>query len=938
MKRICRLMFVTLLVLPLCVFAQRKPLDHDAFDIWNKINEKSISVDGEWVLWSLGPEDNDVTLKVKSVAGDVSYLFPRGVSAKFDYNSGFTAFLIKAPKDSVKKAKRAKKKKEEMPKDSLGVVNLSTGEITKVARVKSFKTPKESGGWLAYRLEKSDVKDTTKAEEKMTEAKKEKKDKEKKKVEGTQLILRNLATGSDSAYSDVTAYEFSENGKWLVYTASNKDSTADGVFAVEIETGNVTTILAGKGDYKNIAMDEAGTQVAFISNRDSVEAKQPSYKLYHWRIGSKAPGMLAAENTAGISAGWWVSEHAKVSFSKSGKRLLFGTAPRPAPEPEDERLDDEKVNVEVWHWKDPYLQPMQVKDLEKEKKRNYLTVVHLDKNRVVQLADEKIPEVKIGGKGNGDVAVGNSNMPYRQLISWDYPEYHDVYIINTKTGQRRLVKQKLKSKARLSPESKYLTWWERQDSSWYALAVKGGSPVSLSKRIPHPVYNELHDLAYKPGPYGNAGWTENDRLFLIYDKHDIWAADPTGKRAPRNITEGLGRDDNFRFRYIRLDPEERAIKPEQSMLLSTFHYKTKASGFFRTRVSGTKQLTPLVLEEKSFSRPAKAKNADAFLYARSSFTEFPDLWVSDLELGDRQKLSDANPQQPDYLWGTAELMEWRSIDGKPLQGILHKPEDFDPEKKYPMMVYFYSKDSDNLHRHWAPEAHRSIINRTFYTSRGYVVFVPDIPYRVGYPGESAINAVVPGVTDLIKQGFIDEKNIGVQGHSWGGYQIAFMITRTNIFKAAEAGAVVSNMVSAYGGIRWGTGLSRMFQYERTQSRIGGTLWEYPLRYIENSPIFWADKIETPLLLMHNDHDGHVPWYQGIELFVALRRLGKPAWMINYNDEPHWPTTFTKKKDWQVRMQQFFDHYLKGAPAPVWLKDGVPAVKKGKTLGTELISE
>ncbi len=164
-----------------------------------------------------------------------------------------------------------------------------------------------------------------------------------------------------------------------------------------------------------------------------------------------------------------------------------------------------------------------------------------------------------------------------------------------------------------------------------------------------------------------------------------------------------------------------------------------------------------------------------------------------------------------------------------------------------------------------------------------------------------------------------------------------MVTRTNIFKAAEAGAPVSNMTSAYGGIRWGTGRSRMFQYERTQSRIGGSLWEYPMRYMENSPIFWADKIETPLLIMHNDHDGHVPWYQGIELFVALRRLGKPTWMINYNDEPHWPTKFHNKKDWQIRLQQFFDHYLKGAPAPVWLKEGVPAVEKGKTLGTETTS-
>jgi dipeptidyl aminopeptidase/acylaminoacyl peptidase len=251
-----------------------------------------------------------------------------------------------------------------------------------------------------------------------------------------------------------------------------------------------------------------------------------------------------------------------------------------------------------------------------------------------------------------------------------------------------------------------------------------------------------------------------------------------------------------------------------------------------------------------------------------------------------------------------------------------------------MMVYFYERYTDNLNSHYAPEPYRSYINFSFYASRGYLVFVPDIPYKIGYPGESALEAVMSGVTALMDEGFVDRDRIGVQGHSWGGYQTAYLVTRTNLFAAAEAGAPVANMISAYGGIRWGTGMSRMFQYERTQSRIGGSLWEYPLRYIENSPIFMADRIETPLLIMHNDGDTAVPWYQGIELFVALRRLGKPVWMINYNGEPHWPTTYANKRDWTIRMQQFFDHYLKDAPAPVWLETGIPAVDKGKTLGLE----
>ena len=285
-----------------------------------------------------------------------------------------------------------------------------------------------------------------------------------------------------------------------------------------------------------------------------------------------------------------------------------------------------------------------------------------------------------------------------------------------------------------------------------------------------------------------------------------------------------------------------------------------------------------------------------------------------------------------YFWGNVELVNWTSLDNIPLQGLLYKPEGFDPKKKYPMIVYFYEKESDNLHGYTHPTPLRSTINRSTYVSDGYLVFVPDIVYKVGFPGESAMNCIMPGVTQLISKGFVDEKNIGIQGHSWGGYQTAYMVTRTDLFKAGEAGAIVANMISAYGGIRWESGLSRMFQYEHSQSRIGGSLWEKPMHYIENSPIFFADKIKTPLLLLHNDADGAVPWYQGIEMYMALRRLNKPVWMLNYNGEPHWPVKRENRMDFQIRMKQFFDYYLKGAPMPPWMKEGVPAIEKGITKG------
>jgi dipeptidyl aminopeptidase/acylaminoacyl peptidase len=294
-------------------------------------------------------------------------------------------------------------------------------------------------------------------------------------------------------------------------------------------------------------------------------------------------------------------------------------------------------------------------------------------------------------------------------------------------------------------------------------------------------------------------------------------------------------------------------------------------------------------------------------------------------------MSESNPRQKDYLWGTAELVHWKAGDGKPIDGLLYKPEGFDPAKKYPMIVYYYERNSDLLHRYIAPAPSASTVNISLYVSRGYVLFVPDIRYRVGFPGKSAYDCVITGVNALLAKGFVDKNRMGLQGQSWGGYQTAFLVTRTHMFHAAMAGAAVSNMTSAYGGIRWESGLARMFQYEHEQSRIGATLWQRPDLFIENSPLFRADSVRTPLLLMNNDADGAVPWYQGIEFFNALRRLDRPVWMLVYNGEAHNLVQRKNRKDLSIRMMEFFDHYLMGKPAPPWMNEGLPAIDKGKIL-------
>ncbi|UCF40395.1 MAG: S9 family peptidase [Gemmatimonadota bacterium] len=915
----------------------KQPLDHSAYDVWMGIDDETLSHDGRWLLYSLTLQDGDATLMVRALDAGTEHSLPRGAGARFSADANFVVALIKPELTLMREARRAKKQGDDLPKDSLALVNLATGVIERIARVRSFRLPEEQAVWLAYLLER-EPEDTAAAEASGGEGQEEETKHKKPSEVGTTLVLRDLTSGDERRFEFVKDYAFSEDGGRLAYVTSTRDGEGDGVWVVALEAGTARQVSLGRGSYRSLTFDEDGRQLAFLTNRDDPDADQPGYALYHWREGDDMARLLGAEGTVGIPAGWWVSEHGALSFSPNGRRLFFGTAPRPEPAPKDTLLEEEKVDVDIWHWRDPYLQSMQQEQLDDERKRSYTAVADLRRNRIVQLATDDMPTIALGAKGDADVAIGSSDLPYRVLVSWDWPSYEDVYLVDARSGQRELLLRKTQANVRLSPNGTYAVWYDHHDDAWYARHTGRDRTVKLTAGIPHPLFDEDDDHPAPRFPYGSAGWTDDEKWFLVYDRHDVWATDPTGRAAPRNVTDGVGRRENLRFRSVRLEPDDEAIDPDAPLLLSAFHYRTKAAGFYRERLTADAAPERLVYMDRAFGGLRKAKDADVVVFSRESVAEFPNLWVSDLEFAAARQVTDANPQQSQYTWATVELVEWTSGSGVPLQGLVYRPENFDPSRKYPLIVQFYERDSDNLHSYHAPVPHRSVIRPTFYASRGYVVFMPDVRYRIGYPGESALHSIVPGTLKLVEQGFIDEANIGIQGHSWAGYQIAYIVTRTDLFKAAAGGAPVANMTSAYGGIRYGSGMSRMFQYERTQSRIGATLWDAPQRYIENSPLFWADKIETPLLMMHNDRDHAVPWTQGVEMFMALRRLDKPAWLVNYTGELHWPTDFAEKRDWNIRMQQYFDHYLRGAPPPVWLAEGISAVDKARTLGLELVEE
>jgi dipeptidyl aminopeptidase/acylaminoacyl peptidase len=960
---------------PLAAQSSKPALDHDAYDVWRAVQGERISPDGAWIGFAYTLRLGDSELHVMRVDGGAEHVVPRGTGLRFTDDSRWAVFTIEPATDSVRAARLAEARPADLPKDTLGILDLQSGAITKVARVRSFRLPDEASGWVAYVLEdepEGDAESEEESEEPGAEPTREPEVEPEPQVEeeeeidespdhdkptGHRLVVRRLDPGMAEAgdeglppgaglFEDVSSYAFAPDAGHLFFLTASEEGDHDGAWAVELdalgtdETPEARPLLEGEGSYTALAVAEVGTQVAFLTNRDDWTAEEhPAFALYHWREGGDDARRAVHEGADGLPSGWWVSEHGDVEFSESGARLFFGTAPRPEPEPEEEELlSEEEVVLDVWHWQDPLLQPMQKLQADDERERSYRAVVHLDDGgRVTQLEREDMLEVDVPDGGDAAVGVGRADVAYRHLVGIDSPGWTDYYLVDVATGERTRFLEEIQAFAQPSPSGAYVAWWDYGKRHYFAMPTRGGAGgevVNLTAALPHPVWDELDDHPMPKSPYGFGGWTEGDEALLIYDRFDVWAVDPSGERSPRSITEGAGRADSLRLRVIDLDPDVDAIDPDAPLLLSAFDVVDKDAGFYRDRVQGDARPERLVLEAKRFGRPAKADDADRLLYTRQDVSEYPDLWVADLSFGGATKLSEANPQQGDYNWATVELVEWESADGIPLQGLLYRPEDFDPSKTYPMMVNFYERDSDNLHGHQPPLPHRSVVRPTFYASRGYVVFMPDVVYHDGYPGESAMSSIMPGVLKIAAEPWVDEDNVGIQGHSWGGYQIAYMVTQTDFFKAAEAGAPVANMTSAYGGIRWGSGMSRMFQYERTQSRIGEPLWDNRMRYIENSPLFFLDQVNTPLLIMHNDEDQAVPWEQGIELFVGLRRLGKPAWMIVYNGEPHWPVSEAEKKDWNVRMQQFFDHHLKGAPAPEWLTEGIPATEKGRTLGLD----
>lgn len=944
------------------VFSQiKKPIEHADVHRWRKVEQTKITPDGRWVAWSqVAVTEGDPVLYLWNSTNGTTTIFPRSTDAVFSDDSRWLVFRTKPALDSLKALRRKKVKDEDLPKDTLGIYELATGKWEKTPRLKSFSIPEKWSGWLAFQIEtekpstapkdttgiRQDTSKTGRPPAKTAGGKSAKKPKKEDKDNGYRLLVQNLATGTRDTFAYVKEFTLAKRGPRLLLHSTGRGDTLtfranpralqNGVYLLDLEKNHLRPLLRAKGKFQQLSLDESGTQAAFLADLDTSLARIRPWQLAFWESKQDSATLIAGPKSAFLPKSnpkypespfqeWNLSEHARPVFSEDAGKLYFGMAPPPVLN-DTTLLKEEIVEVEVWTWTDKRMYTQEEIRLENEKKRAYTVVYHTGSRRFVPLGTPEIPELRFEEKRNSNLALGIAEEPYAQHLTWEGAAHKDLYAVNLETGDKKLIVRDLRCNPRISPLGKYILWWSDPDTAWFSWNARTAAIKRLTDNRRVAFYDEDTDVPDYPGEHGLAAWLENDAAVLLYDRYDIWKVDPAGLRQPEQLTRG--RETKTTFRYIKLDPEARHLVVNERILLHTFNENDKTEGYAWLPLNNL-QIESWAGGDYVYSRtPLKARTAEALVFSRENYHTFPDLQYLEKSGSTPLRISNANPQQTEYRWGNIEMVEWTSLSGEKIKGLLVKPEDFDPTKQYPMIVNFYEKLSGELHRHRSPDFHRSQINYTVYASRGYLVFAPDIPYRIGYPGESAYDAIMSGVTHLIAKGFVDSKRIALQGHSWGGYQAAYLVTRTHLFACAEAGAPVANMTSAYGGIRWESGLSRSFQYERQQSRIGGSLWEKPKQYVENSPLFALDKVETPLLIMHNDKDGAVPWYQGIELFNGLRRLNKPAWLLNYNDEPHWPVKLQNRIDFQRRMQQFFDHYLLAAPAPRWMTQGVSPIEKG----------
>jgi len=945
----------------------QRPIELQDILEWKAIRSNTLSNNGEWFAFQHSPTEGDSEMVLRSTTQtEKEFRFSIGEAARgrgrprpgqparaatvaFSEDSEWLAFFVYPTREEAKKLRKAKKPVQ----NQVALVKVATGEKTEFEKVRKFAFSGEDATHIA--LQKYGTAGSAQA---AAGPPRGAAGSSSDRPSGSDLILRELDTGIELNLGNVSSFAFDKKGEWMAWTIDAAEKSGNGVVLRNIKTGAVMPLDSDKAIYKQLRWTEKGDALAVLKGKEDEGYENELYSLLGFKnLADGAPDMIAFDPTADrdFPSEMTISPNRAPVWTESMDAIFFGIhelekkkekkrdqggagSPRAGrgegspsktrPEGQDSKAEDadeeEKPDLVLWHWMDNRLQSQQQVEESRDKNFNYVCIYRVAEKKFLRLADDSMRRVTFAPEHG--VAIGFDNREYELMGNLDGRRYQDIYVVDLTTGKRNLAVKKSRWYTGPSPKAEYFLHYE--DGHYFVYDTAALESRNITKDVSTSFINEEDDHNVVKPPIRALGWVKGGKSVLLSDNWDFWQVSVDGGPGVNLTVNGKKDKIRYRSRFV-LDREEKGIDLSDAVYFNALAEWTKKGGIARLD-NGNPGVKMLLWEDAVFSNLTKAENADVFLYTQQTYEKYPDYYVTARDLAGGRKITEANPQQKDFLWSSgSKLIDFESDKGDRLQASLFLPANYEEGKSYPMVVQIYEKLTARFNSYYSPSANG--FNKSVYTSNGYAVLMPDIVYRVNDPGMSAVWCVVPAVKAAIETGIVDAEKVAIHGHSWGGYQTSFLVTQTDVFAAAIAGAPLTNMISMYSSVYWNTGSANIPIFESSQGRFTGGPWEIFEAYERNSPVHFAANIKTPLMILHNDKDGAVDFNQGITFFNTIRRMRKPVIMLQYTGENHGLRKPANQKDYTVRMKEFLDHHLQGKRAPEWLTKGVSHLKLDEEL-------
>ncbi len=899
------------------ILAQQKVLTIDDYGQWSRIVGTQLSPDGNWTAFTYSSNDDNDTLYVKALNTDTIYEIPNASRAEFSNDNAWVSYTISPNKNEQK---NQKSRTPEPNKAEL--LNLNTGDKLTVERSGKQAFSNNSQYWVVLRQKNRD---------------------DKSEHKGSDMILHNLKTNTSLTVGYVTEFEFNKKSSQLAYLVDSENKFGNGLYLFDLSTGKTLALDTDTLTYKGLSWDDSSADKENWNNKGNnlavLKGNKPKKKEFAENALVVAANLNKNASVTQLDADSMpddliASEDRNLSWTDDSKYVLFGLREQ---QEDITYAKDSTANVDVFHWNDPKIQTVQMRQYARDARFTYVASYNTQNGSAARLTDDNMGNLNIG-KYSGYM-VGSDDTPYIDDLNWGISP-SDYYRVDVATGNTTKFASKIGRTLGYSPDGQYYLYQKVEDgeASLLVLDLKNNKVTNISAKAPVSFINADHLYDHEGSPYGLAGWTKDGKNVIVNHKYDLWMLALDGSKAT-NITQSEGDKNQIVFRYVSLDSRpsfgfgfgfggggSNYIDTKKPLILSAYGDLTKKSGFYSLNIG--KAPKELIYEDVRFGRPMKADNADVLLVTRETFVDFPDYYATNQSFKNLKQITDANPQQAEYAWGSRKLIEFENGKGRKVQGTLTLPANYEPGKRYPTIIYFYETMSER-HNQYSMPVYDDRPHMSTYASNGYMVFMPDMYFEIGFPGTSSVDGITSAANAIIDQGYADPGNIGLQGHSWGGYQTSFILTQTDMFKTIVTGAPPTNLASFYNNIYGSTGTNHHGIMETGQVRMGRdvTPWSAPEAYARENPMVHAPNINTPFLLLHGTADGAVDWSQGLEFYNAARRLGKEVIFLSYPDEGHHLANRANQIDFQTKMKEYFDYHLKGIEAPDWMINGVPQLEK-----------